>query len=57
MIQNGREAIHEEMKVLKKNHTWVLYDLIEGKKTVGCKWGFTIKFKVDGKVEIWCRSI
>ena len=57
MIQNGREDVYEKMKVLKKNDAWVLYDLIEGKKTIGSKCGFTIKFKVDGKVEIWCRSI
>ena len=39
------------MKALKKNDTWVLSDLAAGKKTVGCKWVFIIKFKVDGKIE------
>ena len=39
------------MKALKKNDTWVLSNFPAGKKTVGCKWVFTIKFKVDGKIE------
>ena len=46
-----REAVYEEMKALKKNDTWVLSNLPAGKKTVGCKLVFTIKFKVDGKIE------
>ena len=46
-----REDVYEEMKALKKNDTRVLFYLPVGKKTVGCKWVFTIKFKVDGKIE------
>ena len=46
-----REAVYEEMKALKNNDTWVLSNLPARKKTVGCKWVFTIKFKVDGKIE------
>ena len=41
----------EEMKALQKNSTWDLVELPEGKKTVGCKWVFTVKHKADGSVE------
>ncbi|KAJ4721114.1 Retrovirus-related Pol polyprotein from transposon TNT 1-94 [Melia azedarach] len=46
-----RAAVLEEMIALKKNDTWDLIKLPTGKKTVGCKWVFTIKFKADGTVE------
>ena len=41
----------EEMEALQKNSTWDLVELLEGKKTVGCKWVFTVKHKADGSVE------
>ncbi|KAJ4713234.1 Retrovirus-related Pol polyprotein from transposon TNT 1-94 [Melia azedarach] len=46
-----RATVLEEMKALKKNDTWELIKLPTGKKTVGYKWVFTIKFKADGTVE------
>ncbi|RVW48516.1 Retrovirus-related Pol polyprotein from transposon TNT 1-94 [Vitis vinifera] len=39
------------MKALQKNDTWALVPLPEGKKTVGCRWVFSIKHKTDGSVE------
>nr|CAN59829.1 hypothetical protein VITISV_014235 [Vitis vinifera] len=39
------------MKALYKNDTWDIADLPKGKRLVGCKRVFTIKFKVDGFVE------
>ena len=39
------------MKALKKNETWDLTLLPEGKRSVGSKWVFTIKYNVDGSVE------
>jgi hypothetical protein len=45
------EAIQEEMEALQKNNTWRLIPLPEGKKTVGCKWVFSIKYKVDGSID------
>jgi hypothetical protein len=39
------------MEALQKNSTWDLVELHEGKKTVGCKWVFTMKHKTDGFVE------
>ena len=46
-----RTAVLEEMNALKKNETWELVELPEGKKTVGCKWVFTIKCKADGSID------
>ena len=48
----GKEAINEEMKTLCKSETWDIIDLPkEKKKSVGCKWVFTIKYKVDASIE------
>ena len=41
----------EEMEALMKNKTWLLVTLPEGQKIIGCKWVFSIKYKVDGIVE------
>ena len=41
----------DEMTTLEKNNTWDLVSLPRGKKTVGCKWVFTIKHKADGTIE------
>ncbi|KAH9680958.1 retrovirus-related pol polyprotein from transposon RE1 [Citrus sinensis] len=46
-----KEAMNEEMNSLQKNSTWEVVDLPEGKKPVGCRWVFTIKYKADGIVE------
>ncbi|XP_073265014.1 uncharacterized protein [Populus alba] len=45
------QAIQEEMEALKKNNTWKLIPQPEGKKTVGCKWVFSIKYKADGSID------
>jgi len=44
-------AIEEEMEALNRNRTWDLVPLPAGKKTVGCKWVFSIKHKADGSIE------
>lgn len=41
----------EEERTLERNKTWELVDLFKGKKLVGCKWVFTIKYKPGGVVE------
>lgn len=46
-----RAAMMEEMTALDKNHTWVLTTLPPNKRVVGCKWVFSVKQNVDGKVE------
>ena len=41
----------EELNALNKNKNWKIVDLPEGKKTVGCKWVFTVKCMPDGSIE------
>ena len=41
----------EEMKALAKNETWDLVTLPLGKRSVGCKWMFTTKHRIDGSIE------
>ena len=47
--------MNEEMKALQKNSMWEVVDLPEEKILVGCRWVFTIKYKVDGTIE-WCKA-
>ena len=46
-----KHAMIEEMKTLHKCGTWELTTLPNGKKTVGCKWVYTVKHKANGSVE------
>ena len=45
------QAVVEEMTALQRNDTWILVPLPNEKKTLGCKWVFSIKHKADGSVE------
>jgi Reverse transcriptase (RNA-dependent DNA polymerase) len=45
------EAMRAEMEALEKNHTWQLVSLPKGRKTVGCKWVFTVKYGPTGLVD------
>ena len=38
-------------KSLLKNNTQVLSDLSPGKKPIGCKWVYKIKYKSDGTLD------
>jgi hypothetical protein len=40
-----------EMKALHQNGTWELVPLPPSKKTVGCKWVYTVKFNPNGSIE------
>ncbi|RVW49546.1 Retrovirus-related Pol polyprotein from transposon TNT 1-94 [Vitis vinifera] len=46
-----KAAIDEEVQALEKNGMWEITDLPRGKKPVGCKWIFTVKYKADGNVD------
>ncbi|GMP81639.1 hypothetical protein CsSME_00036279 [Camellia sinensis var. sinensis] len=48
---NWKLAVMEEMNALRRSGTWEIVDLPKDKKTVGCKWVFTIKCNADGSVE------
>jgi Reverse transcriptase (RNA-dependent DNA polymerase) len=41
----------EELYALKKNDTWDIVNLPKGKKPVGCKWVYKIKYNSNGIVE------
>ncbi|WJZ88053.1 hypothetical protein VitviT2T_007385 [Vitis vinifera] len=43
--------MNEEMKSLQKNETWELVECPPGKKPVGCRWIYTMKYKADGSIE------
>ena len=45
------KVVMEEIRALEKNGTWEVMNLPRGKKPVGCKWVFTMKYKADGTVE------
>ncbi|XP_039035905.1 uncharacterized mitochondrial protein AtMg00820-like [Hibiscus syriacus] len=46
-----RKVVMEEMRAFKANETWEVSNLPSGKKTVGCKWIFTTKFKPDDIID------
>ncbi|KAL0416651.1 UNVERIFIED_CONTAM: Retrovirus-related Pol polyprotein from transposon RE1 [Sesamum latifolium] len=41
----------EEMEALRKNSMWKIVPLPEGKKTIGCRWVYTVKLKPDGSID------
>ncbi|PRQ27705.1 putative linoleate 9S-lipoxygenase [Rosa chinensis] len=45
------KAMAVEMDALEKNQTWELVSLPPGKKTVGCRWVYTVKHNSDGSVD------
>ncbi|CAL2249944.1 unnamed protein product [Prunus armeniaca] len=45
------QAMNGEMEALQKNSTWEMTILPKGKRTVGCRWIYTVKFKADGTIE------
>ncbi|CAL9009279.1 unnamed protein product [Prunus brigantina] len=51
MDPNWKQAMNDEMQALQKNSTWELVPLPSGKRTVGCRWIYTIKLKADGSIE------
>lgn len=43
--------MQKKLRALNKNHTWELVSLSSGKNVGRCKWVFTVKHNLDGKVE------
>lgn len=43
--------MENELQALAITHTWDIVDFPHGKKPIGCKWVFKIKFKADGSIE------
>ena len=46
-----REAMACEVKALQDNDTWELVTLPPGKKALGCKWIYKLKYHSDGSLE------
>jgi len=46
-----RQAADLEYKSLISNNTWELVELPAGRKPIGCKWVFKVKYRSDGEVE------
>lgn len=45
------EAMKSELEALERNKAWILSDLPIGKKAIGCKWVYRIKYKSTGEIE------
>ena len=50
-VPRWRKAIEEVMRALGKNQTWEVTGLPKGKKTIECKWVFTIKYNSNGTLK------
>lgn len=48
---NWVKAMENEIKALKENNTWILTDLPKGRKIVGSKWIYKIKYLPNGEIE------
>lgn len=44
-------TMHEELKALEQNNTWVLVPRTPDMNVIGCKWIFKVKLKSDGSIE------
>ncbi|GJW80502.1 ribonuclease H-like domain-containing protein [Tanacetum coccineum] len=45
------DAMNQEMDALLRNGTWELVDLPEGRKAIGSKWIYKIKFRSSGEID------
>lgn len=44
-------AMEKELQALEENETWQLTTLPAGKKSVGCKWVYKVKYLPDGRMD------
>lgn len=49
--EKWKQAMEDEYSALQRNKTWEKCILPKGKKKVGCRWVFSIKYRADGTVE------
>nr|XP_016497696.1 PREDICTED: uncharacterized protein LOC107816489 [Nicotiana tabacum] len=50
-VPKWQEAMRKEFKALDINGTWFVMPLPPGKKPIGCKWVYKVKYMADGSVE------
>ena len=43
--------MRKEIQALEDNETWTVEDLPPGKKAIGSKWVYKIKYNFDGSIE------
>ncbi|GKF25687.1 ribonuclease H-like domain-containing protein, partial [Tanacetum coccineum] len=48
---NWIEAMNNEIEALNRNNTWTITVLPAGRKLIGCKWLFKIKYKSSGDID------
>ena len=46
-----KKATNSEYSALMENNTWELVELPKGRKAIGCKWVFHVKYDGNGEVE------
>jgi len=46
-----KDAMRKEISALEENQTWTYAILPAGKRVLGCKWVYKIKYNADGTVE------
>ena len=51
IVPAWKQEVEDEIRALESNDTCILSELPHGKKPMGCKWIFTVKYKVDESVE------
>ncbi|KAM1069409.1 hypothetical protein ACFX13_001358 [Malus domestica] len=49
--QVWQQAMQDELHALDQHKTWSIVPLPKGKKIVGCRWIYKIKFNSDGSIE------
>lgn len=49
-----KQAMDYELQALTDNNTWSLVPLPPGKRLIGCKWVYRIKYKADNFVSPCC---
>ncbi|GJQ93957.1 putative RNA-directed DNA polymerase [Tanacetum coccineum] len=45
------EAMNQEIEALNRNNTWEITDLPKGRKAIGSKWVWKVKYKSNGDIE------
>nr|GEY56796.1 uncharacterized mitochondrial protein AtMg00810-like [Tanacetum cinerariifolium] len=50
-LEKYTDAMNQEMDALLRNGTWEIVELPEGRKAVGSKWIYKIKFRSSGEID------